>query len=289
VRFPLTKKPQPVTAPPVDPKAVRVHISGTSARQAIVLRKAGTIPSPENAELPVFIKDSAAQSSMRLVNRASPAERLPVHRVQSVRELTATTYVLRIDRNDVEFIPGQYFIINRQGSFAAREYTIYSSTGDSYLEFIIAEVEGGSVSAALRKCAPGDLLELEGPMGYFRLDSPTRHDTRHYFIATGSGIAPFHSFVGSFGSLNYRLLHGVRYAADRYDIDTYAPERYIQCVSREKGGSFAGRVTDYLRQNPVDPDGVFYLCGNCDMLFEAYDILAGKGVDRQRIMTEVFY
>jgi ferredoxin-NADP reductase/MoaA/NifB/PqqE/SkfB family radical SAM enzyme len=289
VRFPLTKKPQAERRLSVDPKAVRVHISGTSARQAIVLKKAGTIPTPENAELPVFINDSAVKTSMRLVNVASPAERLPVHRVQCVRELTATTYVLRIDRNDVDFTPGQYFIINRKGSFQAREYTVYSSTDDNYLEFIITEVNGGKVSPALRNCAPGDLLELEGPMGYFRLDTQNQNGTRHYFIATGSGIAPFHSFVGSFERLNYRLLHGVRYAADRYDIETYAPERYIQCVSREKDGNFPGRVTDYLRQNPVEPDGLFYLCGNCDMLFEAYDILVDKGVDRQRIMTEVFY
>lgn len=289
VRFPLTKKSQAEKRPSVDPKAVRVHIAGTSARQAIVLSKAGTIPSPENAELPVFTNDGAVQSSMRLVNTASPAERLPVHRVQSVRELTASTYVLRIDRNDVEFIPGQYFIINRKDSFEAREYTVYSSTDDNYLEFIITEIDGGAVSPALRNCSPGDLLELEGPMGYFRLDTQIRNGSRHYFIATGSGIAPFHSFVGSFGSLNYRLLHGVRYAADCYDIETYTPERYIQCVSREKGGNFPGRVTDYLRQYPVDPNDLFYLCGNCDMLFEVYDILVGQGVDRQRITTEVFY
>ena len=113
-------------------------------------------------------------------------------------------------------------------------------------------------------------------MGYFRLDTPNRNGTGHYFIATGSGIAPFPSFVGSFETLNYRLLHGVRYAADRYDIETYSPERFTQCVSREEGGNFPGRVTDYIGQNPVDPDGLFYLCGNCDMLFEACDILVAK-------------
>ena len=132
-------------------------------------------------------------------------------------------------------------------------------------------------------------MELEGPMGYFQLDTKNQNGTMHYFIATGSGIAPFHSFVGSFGSLNYHLLHGVRYAADRYDIEAYASERFLRCVSREPGGDFHGRVTDYLRQHPIDTRGLFYLCGNCDMLFEAYDILVEKGVPRENIRTEVFY
>ena len=34
---------------------------------------------------------------------------------------------------------------------------------------------------------------------------------------------------------------------------------------------------------------LFYLCGNCDMLSEAYDILVDQGVARHRIKTEVFY
>jgi ferredoxin--NADP+ reductase/benzoate/toluate 1,2-dioxygenase reductase subunit len=237
----------------------------------------------------VFAATKTLKSSMRRVNTASPEQRLPVHRVQSVRPLSGAAFVLRIERNGVDFLPGQYFIINRKGCFAAREYTVYSSTGDDYLEFIISEVNGGAVSPALRKCTPGDALELEGPMGYFHLDDQNNNGTRHYFVATGSGIAPFHSFVGSFADLNYHLLHGVRYAADRYDIQAYAPERYTRCVSREPGGHFQGRVTDYMRRHPVDTSGLFYLCGNCDMLFEAYDILVEKGVPRQNILTEVFY
>lgn len=290
VRFPLSPKPGAEERPePVDPKKVRVHITATSSRQAIVLSRAGTIPSPKNADLPEFSQDNSLNTSMRLVNVASPAEKLPVHRVQEVRQLSAATYVIRVERNHADFIPGQYFIINRKGSFEAREYTIYSSTEDDYLDFIIAEVNGGAVSPALRQCAPGDLLELEGPMGYFQLDEQARRTGRLCFIATGTGIAPFRSFIGSYPDLDYLLLHGVRTAADGYDVESYDPQRYISCVSREEGGKFHGRVTDYLRQHPADPAMSFYLCGNCDMLFEVYDILVAQGVERQAIHTEVFY
>ncbi len=290
VRFPLSGKPTAETSRrPVDPKSVKVSISGTSSRNAIVLSKAGTIPSPRQVDLPEFDKNAAMDRSIRRVNVAPVSERLPVHRVQKIRQLSETTYVLRVDRNGVDFIPGQYFIINRKGSVDAREYTIYSSTEDDFLDFLIAEVDGGAVSTALRRSSPGDLLELEGPMGYFRLDQTSAAASGHCFIATGTGIAPFHSIVGSFRGLDYRLLHGVRSVSDGYDRDDYDPQRYIQCVSRQAGASFHGRVTDYLRQHSVNPKMVFYLCGNCDMLFDAYEILVGQEVARSRIITEVFY
>jgi hypothetical protein len=68
-------------AKPVDPKKVRVQITGTSSRKAIVLSRAGIIPSPKNADLPEFNQNNRLNTSMRLVNVASPAEKLPVHRV----------------------------------------------------------------------------------------------------------------------------------------------------------------------------------------------------------------
>ena len=290
VRFPLSNKTESEKRiRTIDPKAIRVNITGTSPRKAIVLKGAGTIPAPEDAELPEFKKGDELKSSMRLINVASPAEKVPVYHVQNIRELSPTTYVMRVDRNGVDFIPGQYFVINKKGRFEAREYTIYSSLEEDYLEFIIVEVSDGVLSQMLKKCAPGDSLEMEGPMGYFHVDSKTCATAKHCFIATGSGIAPFHSFVGSFPELDYTILHGVRYASDNFDVEAYDPERYIKCVSREEGGKFQGRVTDYIRKHPVDPDVLFYLCGNSDMLFDAYDILVEQGVPREHIMSEVFY
>jgi ferredoxin--NADP+ reductase/benzoate/toluate 1,2-dioxygenase reductase subunit len=150
-------------------------------------------------------------------------------------------------------------------------------------------VDDGVVSNALRKCAPGDTVVLDGPMGYFRIDELTPAVTKYLFIATGSGIAPFHSIVRSYPDLDYTLLHGVRYASDCYDKDVYASDRYIPCISREKGGMFHGRVTDFLREHPVEPGTLCYLCGNCDMLYEAYDTLLHLGILSDHIRTELFY
>ena len=89
--------------------------------------------------------------------------------------------------------------------------------------------------------------------------------------------------------LDYTILHGVRYAVDAFDPVHYDGGRVIRCVSREDAGDYRGRVTDYLRQNPVDEGASVYLCGNCDMIYEAYDILSDQGISRDRMFAEVYF
>jgi len=66
-------------------------------------------------------------------------------------------------------------------------------------------------------------------------------------------------------------------------------QRLVACVSREAGGDFHGRVTDYLRRHPVQPATLCYLCGNSDMIYEAVDILKGYGVPPAHLFAEVYF
>ncbi len=291
VRFPFFA-PQPELkqrSRSVNPKEIKVNITGTAPRSALVLNKAGAIPKPEEAELPKFESRGDHTLMMPFRKDSDPGQGETLHEVQHVRPISSSTYVLRIDKQDFTFVPGQYVVLGKQGSFDAREYTIYSSIEDDFLEFLITQVDGGVASNALRASAPGEIVALDGPMGYFRIDEQGHAVTKYYFIATGSGVAPFHSFVRSYPELDYTLLHGARYASDCYDRGVYAPDRYISCISREEGGTFHGRVTDYLREHPADSDTVCYLCGNCNMIYEVYDILVHQGIPRNQIRTEVFY
>ena len=211
--------------------------------------------------------------------------------VQSVRSISASAYVLRFDRGDLRFVPGQYLNIGRRGAVAAREYSIYSGVDEPFLEALIKEVENGEVSQALRRLAPGDELVVDGPFGFFTLDEE-QLDVPHLFVASGTGIAPFHCFASSYDAIEYTLLHGIRSNADRYDAATFAQERYVPCVSREPPGGFGGyggRVTGWLREHPVDPETRCYLCGSSDMIFEAFDLLKGYGVPGERLFAEVYF
>ena len=235
-------------------------------------------------------------------------------RVHEIRNLTESTYVLRLDRRDLEFEPGQYVSVGVKGDIDMREYSIYSPVDADFLEILVKEIDGGHVSRRLRRVRPGDEVEVDGPFGFFTIDEPDRRRPL-LFIATGTGISPFHCFAGSYSDLDFRLLHGVRTAGERYDHDAFPSDRLTTCLSRDPQGvaaaahvaraepvadgraavgsadssAVAGRVTDYLREHPVDPGTRCYLCGNCDMIYEAFDILKGHGVAPEHLYAEVYF
>jgi ferredoxin--NADP+ reductase len=211
-----------------------------------------------------------------------------IYRLQQVRELNDSTYVMRFDRNGMEFKAGQHITLGIPGNNQVREYSIYSTESDDFLEVLIKEVDNGTVSRQLRKLIPGELVDVDGPFGYFTLDTQ-RNDRKFLFIGTGTGIAPFHSIAGSYPGLNYTLLHGVRYADEAYDRNFYPQDRHILCTSRDDTGDFRGRVTDYLKQKETDFDTMVYLCGNCDMIYDVYDLLTSRGFPAGNIRTEVYF
>jgi ferredoxin--NADP+ reductase/benzoate/toluate 1,2-dioxygenase reductase subunit len=108
-------------------------------------------------------------------------------------------------------------------------------------------------------------------------------------VATGTGISPFHSFVATRPDLEYTLYHGVRHATDLALEVGFEPARLVSCVSREAGGQVQGRVTDALRKSKIAPETHAFLCGNCDMIYEVFDLLRAEGVSSDRIYTEVYF
>ncbi len=212
-----------------------------------------------------------------------------IHEVVSVRHITESTYILRLVRNGLEFTPGQYVRIGKKGNIDKRDYSIYSSTEEDFLEVIIREVQDGTVSKSLKQCNPGDRIELEGPFGFFRINEEIRDKGNFLFIASGTGISPFHSIIKSYPGIDYQLLHGVRYGDESYGQQDYTPERLILCTSRDASGDYFGRVTDYLRENPVSENTLCYLCGNVEMINDVYDILEEQGVPSDNMHAEVYF
>jgi ferredoxin--NADP+ reductase/benzoate/toluate 1,2-dioxygenase reductase subunit len=213
------------------------------------------------------------------------------HRVLGRRDISRSTYVLRFTREDLGFVPGQWINVGPAGRREQREYSIYSSPGDNFLEILVKEIPDGSVSPALRRCRPGDRVEVEGPHGAFTLVEGTREAPRFLFCATGTGVSPFHCFARGVPGLEYRLLHGIGTREDFRETDAFASERYVPCVSRGAAGegAFPGRLTALLKKEPVDPSAYCYLCGNSDMIYEVYGILKDHGVPREHIFAEVYF
>lgn len=211
-------------------------------------------------------------------------------KVIGIRYLTDSTYVLRFERKDTPFRAGQHILLGMKNDIQAREYSIYSSEQDDHFEVLIREVREGIVSKQLKHTSPGDPLNFENPVGYFIIKDEDIRTKKFLFIASGTGIAPFHSFVRTYRGLDYMVIHGVRHAGEAYDRKDYDPKRHVLCTSRDKKGDFHGRVTDYLRQHPIeDKDTLCYFCGNCEMIHEAYDILLKQGVRSENLFAEVYF
>lgn len=204
------------------------------------------------------------------------------------RELARGAFILEVSREEFRFTTGEHILLGIAGDIERREYSIYSSEQAKVLQVLVKRVENGAVSRRLSKAPIGQSVSIEGPFGYFTIPQE-RHKGRHICIATGSGIAPYHSYVLTYPALDYQIIHGTRYSDECYDVDCYSTERYIHCVSREASSGGQSRVSDYLRAHPLDTTAYYYLCGNCDMIYEVFDILKTGGVEVEQISAEVYF
>ncbi len=216
-----------------------------------------------------------------------PKKKRTTCKVLEVRKLTESAAVLRFEREGLKFDPGQYIRVGIEGDAEIRDYSVYSGADAEYVEVLVRRVEDGLVSKQLCDLEAGERVSVGGPYGHFKLTEDIRKESL-LFVATGTGISPFHSFVHSYPELNYRLIHGTSKADEAYEADAY-DGNYFHCVSREDGGDYKGRVTEYLKTLEITRDAHAFLCGNCDMIYEAFDLLQEMGLPTANIHTEVYF
>ena len=211
------------------------------------------------------------------------------HKITGIRQLTEHTFILQLERKGMSFLTGQFIVIRRPNTIDQREYTVYSGENEEFIEVLVREVSDGKVTPQLKKLAPGEFVEVDGPFGFFRFQPQLFPVQDFLFIATGTGISPFHSFIRSYPNLNYRLVHGVRFANEAYEHEHFNKERLTLCTTGDKKGNYFGRVTGYLQNIHVTPETQCFLCGNSNMIQDAFDILTRKGVPVQNMYTEVYF
>jgi ferredoxin-NADP reductase len=207
--------------------------------------------------------------------------------VLSNTQKTQNTFCVRVERPNTSIKSGQCFNVGVAGMDINREYSMYSGADDPYLEFLIRAVDDGLVSSRLQKLKIGDEVEIDGPYGEFCI-SPEKTNSKYVFIGSGTGVAPFHSFVKTYPNLDFILIHGIRYAGEAYDFEDYQTGTYIPCISQNGAGQ-SMRVTDYLCANPISSDSIVYLCGNRNMIIDAVQILLDQGISGNQIISEVFF
>jgi ferredoxin-NADP reductase len=199
---------------------------------------------------------------------------------------------LALERESIDFIPGDCIALYAEDGVTSRPYSIASGTRERQLRLLVRHIEGGAVSDKVAHLRPGDLVKVSPPFGWFR--PGTR--APFVFVSTGTGIAPFLSHLRTNpASPPLVLLHGVRRREEAGELQwlkEVCPDVRL-AVSREQAppGAHRGRVTDLLDQDLLSGSVTchYYLCGLDAMISDVTEWLVERGVRRTQIHRECFF
>ncbi len=204
-------------------------------------------------------------------------------------EIAPDVFVLTIDKQNVSFKAGQVVAVTVNMTLPPRIYSIASGENENSIEILYDVVKEGTLTPELKKLKKGDRVFVSQPYGSF-----TGDHSKAYWIATGTGIAPFLSMTKSGYENDKTLIHGARHDEYFYYADLFLDKlgtRYIRCCSQCSGNTgFAGRLTRYLSEQPALPlDQNYYLCGVAEMVVDVRDLLIAKGIPYQQIISEIYF
>jgi ferredoxin-NADP reductase len=199
---------------------------------------------------------------------------------------------------DGVFTPGQFLSMTAQvaGEEITRAYSIASPPDGRKFGLCANLVAGGHFSPWLFARAPGDEIDFKGPYGAF---TPRATASDSVLVATGTGIAPFRSFLlggGLSGNctliLGTRHEHGLLYDAEwRALLQSRAGFAYWPTLTRPspEWRGLTGRVQPHVMQALGDRREVnVYICGLREMVDELRAQLKAAGVDRKRVIYEKY-
>ena len=202
-------------------------------------------------------------------------------------EISPGVHVISFQR-DTGFLPGQVVKIAMDTANPPRIYSICSGNQEDEIRVLFNIKEDGQLTPKLSGVIPGDKILVSKPYGGFL---GTKEPA--WWIATGTGIAPFYSMFRSGLGDNKKLIHGVSYLNQFYfedDLEWALGKEYIRCCSRESSCDvIPGRVTDYLATFGKLPDVKYYLCGKALMVVEVRDMLIEKGIPYENILGEIYF
>jgi ferredoxin-NADP reductase len=215
----------------------------------------------------------------------------------------------RADGQAFDYIPGQFISIHldMNGSILRRSYSVATIPGQSDLiEFAISYVEGGAASEVLFNITPGAQLNFSGPYGRLILREETIK--RCFLMATGTGVTPYRAMLPQIKQklaeqpdLEIWVLMGVQYRIDQlYPTDFLAlakehPRFHYRVyhsrdeLQEQQSYEHKGYVqTSFDELKPDAAHDVVYLCGNPNMIDDAYAILQELGFTAQQVRREKY-
>jgi len=220
----------------------------------------------------------------------------------------------RADGAPFAFIPGQFVQVHfhyADGKPTKRSYSVATiGAGDSSpvqrVEMAVSYVDGGAATALLGNLEAGQTIQASGPYGRFCLMDPDAN-RRYLLVATGTGVTPYRSMLPQLKVLmaardvDVALVYGARnedellYGAE---FEAFASEnprfQFHACLSRTpraqpRPHDRSGHVQVALADLKPEPEhDIAYLCGNPNMVDEAFALLKDAGLPIPHIRREKY-
>lgn len=219
----------------------------------------------------------------------------------------------RADGQPLAFMPGQFLQIHfnyDDGKPTKRSYSV-ASIGDAAgapvkrLEIAVSYVDGGAATNLLGGLEPHGQVEASGPYGRFCL-LDTDENPRYLLVATGTGVTPYRAMLPKIEHLiqtrgcQFVLLYGARNETELLygeEFDAFARTHpgfvFHPCFSRgarpaPRQHDRLGHVQDVLSELSLNETDVAYLCGNPNMVDEAFALLKEHGLPIRQIRREKY-
>jgi ferredoxin-NADP reductase len=232
-----------------------------------------------------------------------------VAQLTEFRQETATARTLILDVPGwAGHLPGQHVDVRltaEDGYSAERSYSIASAPDGSRVELTVERLEDGEVSPYLTEVlAPGDPLELRGPIGGYFAWHPEEAPPV-LLVGGGSGVAPLMAMartrITSGSSAVMRLVYSTRspatllYAAEleslaARDDGLTAEVIYTRAAPPAWNGPVGRLDASRLRElaEPLGPDVQCFVCGPTGFVEGTANLLTGLGLRPGQVRTERF-
>lgn len=199
-----------------------------------------------------------------------------------------TTAILKYKKNE-DFKAGQVVKITTNKDIPPRIYSICSAEKDEEISILYKIIPSGKLTPILNNLTSGDQFYVSSPYGSF-----TANNDPAWFIATGTGIAPFISMIFSGYDKNKTLIHGSRDIQNLYfykDMRRMLGSNYYPCCATAKDDDiYRGRVTKFISERTdLSQNNKYYLCGKAEMVVEIRDFLINRGIPFQNILSEIYF
>jgi ferredoxin-NADP reductase len=223
---------------------------------------------------------------------------------------------LAFERDDgapFAFVPGQFIQVHfhyADGKPTKRSYSV-GTVGDGRgpvqrIEIAVSYVDGGAATALLSTLDEGGTIDASGPYGRFCLmDADTNQ--RSLLVATGTGVTPYRAMLPQIRALSqtrgctFALVYGARNETELLygeEFEAFAREvpgfSFHPCLSRTpravpRPHDRSGRAQVALGElGPNAATDIAYLCGNPNMVDEAFAMLKEAGLPVPHIRREKY-